>query len=123
MAATIIPVLIADPHRQSLDLTMSIFRSLGLKYVWSADTIERTQNFLDAVIFDYVLLDSQLSGAHLNTLIASIRDVSQRTKVIVLSHLPYAQERFPGADIVFSKPISFEAIKQLLVNNQTVFIS
>ena len=123
MAAKIIPVLVADPHRQSRDLTMSMFYSLGLRYVWSVDTTERTQDFLDAVIFDYVLLDAQLPGGRLNILIERVRTLSRRTTVVVVSHLPNPADRFPQADIIFHKPVSYDMIQRLLSPTQATFIT
>ncbi len=117
-------ILIADPHRQARDMTMSLFHALGYRYVWSAEDASRTQNFLDAVIFDYVLIDAQLPGGRISALIETVRAVSKRTKVVVLSHLPNTQERY-AADLVLPKPLSFEMVRQMMLYNRghTTFVS
>jgi DNA-binding response OmpR family regulator len=107
-------ILIADPNRQTRDMTTSLFQALGFRYVWATEDGERTQNFLDADIFDYVLLDGQLPGIQVNRMIAAIRAISNRTRVVVLSQLPQAAIRFPDADLVVGKPLSFELVRQLM---------
>ena len=107
-------ILVADPNRQTRDMTTSLFQALGFRYVWATEDGERTQNFLDAVIFDYVLLDGQLPGIHINRMISAIRAISNRTRIVVLSQLPQAVVRFPDADVVLGKPLSFDLVRQIM---------
>lgn len=107
-------ILVVDPIRQARDFTISMFQSLGYRYVWPAEDVARTRNFLDAVLFDYVLLDAHISGAPIHELIAAIRRSAPQTTIVVLSHLPQAGSRYPGADYVISKPLSFPELSRLM---------
>ena len=107
-------ILIVDPTRQTRDFTVSMLHSLGHRYVWAAEDLARTRAFLAAVVFDYVVLDPQLPGMPINALLRSIHASTPHTTIAVLSHLPNAASRFPEADCVLTKPLSFAELNRLL---------
>jgi DNA-binding response OmpR family regulator len=115
-------ILIVDPSRQGRDFTASMFHALGQRYVWAAEDLARTRNFLDAVLFDYVVLDALIPGVHTNELIRLIRARSPNTTIAVLSHLSNAAARFADADYVLSKPLSFGDLQRLLEQKRVTLL-